>query len=934
MTQQIAIVSLKQSKPIDRLYQDVADYDLVIVPDSPLADALNRRLERPHFGPFAITPRRLATRRRETAEDRTAFLEVIEKTDFDWKQIAHTVGNILQCWEYQGNASAILAYERYNTPVTRTVVDILESIDTSSGLLTEYQIDGEKHGSVAVVGEQQLTTLERTILPESYDAIERFTDDTIDMAPFRIFDSPATIIDTVLETVTNETADRIAIVLDANSEYSPLIESALENAEIPYYGGPGFIDDPNHRALIQLLRWTTAGSDTRIRAVKSLLSCLGANVSVEHEEKRVSAVDDPKVEWLREFATRAETMDFESVLEAYEMQTGHKLETFREELATLGLMKKRVTPARIDQLTFYFDTYEVPIDRENEGVLLADAQSASFVDRPLVFFLGLDDGWTHDSPNRPWVDSDAEYERNLAGFQSLMQSGVEQYYLVRDVSGGTPVTPCLYFDALLENDFERFSELDSIQHTRPERPTKNGFQRESLDTNIEPTQLTTISQSSLNTYANSPRDYCFGRLVDSPDKHYFVEGNLFHDFAEFVVSHPEWVTDDRIDAVVELLIENTRPFHRQVDLETRRTEYRVGLQTIATYLRENVPDSTSFVTASSGWGTNQVAAHFDREVDSPIAERWFEDNDLRLKGKIDLIQSPTNLIDFKSGQKRSATQVTKRASITEPSDQPNFQALLYLTYWRRQQPDSTLEFTFFHFLETVDDVIAGDASLEDCLVTITYQPVSFEAYVQSRTVFDELCTDASNACTKTFSQTSYEIYRSVCETHEVPRARDADQMAKTPFGEALLAELIDEVGDYKYVKKGWKQACRHLCRYRKEGFFAGDLDEFERFVGEELEALNRYRRGDERFPINGRAGEPNYRYVNNRDMLLTEPRALGRSRPEGSSSRTDTRSREDSRSPNEPLSQTESSARAKRNERGRHQIPNTNRTDSDSEGVR
>ena len=79
-------MSIKRSKPIDRLYEEVAEYDLVIVPDAPLASALNRRLEHPHFGPFAITPRRLAARRRETAEDRLAFLEVISQTDFSWKQ--------------------------------------------------------------------------------------------------------------------------------------------------------------------------------------------------------------------------------------------------------------------------------------------------------------------------------------------------------------------------------------------------------------------------------------------------------------------------------------------------------------------------------------------------------------------------------------------------------------------------------------------------------------------------------------------------------------------------------------------------------------------------------------------------------------------------------------------------------------------------------
>ncbi|ELY96178.1 hypothetical protein C483_00090 [Natrialba hulunbeirensis JCM 10989] len=865
-------MSLKQSKSIERLYQEVADYDLVIVPDSPLADALNRRLERPHFGSFAITPRRLATRRRETAEDRTAFLEIIDETDLSWKEIAYTVGNVLQCWEYRGSADAILEYDAFDTPATRTVVDLVDSLQTSSRLLTEYEIDGGTDKSVVVVGERQLTNLERSILPNEYASIDRFTGKTFDLPAFRIFDSPAAIVDAVLDTVTQENADDVGIVLNSSSDYSPLIESALETAEISYYGGPGFMDVRDHRAFVQLLRCTTAGSDTRVHSVKPLLSCLGATVPVEHDEKRLVDVDDPEIDWLREFTRQTDALTFEAALNAYEDRTGRTLEAFRDELEELGVLEDPITADAIDRLAFYLETYEVPIDRDNEGVLLADAKSASYVDRPVVFYLGLDEEWTHDSPNRPWVDRDAEYERNIDSFQSLLQSGATQHYLVQDVAGGSPITPCLYFDELLETEFERFSDLESVRHDRSNRSLGDGFDPEPLDVAVEPERVEAVSQSSLNSYINSPRDYFFGRLVETPDKHYFVEGNLFHDFAEFVVNHPEFVDDACLEEVVDVMIEETRAFHRTLDLETQRTRYRIGLETICEYLDEQTPTEMTFLTPSSGWGTNFFAEYFDRDVDSPATERWFEDEDLRLKGKIDLVQSPTQLVDFKSGSRNSASQVIKHASIEEPSDKPNFQALCYLTYWRQQQPAEPLEFTFFHFLETLDDVVAGEATLEDCLTTVTYHPAAFDEYVQSQLVYEELCEDAANDCNKTFSKTDYETYVSVFDTHEIPKTRDADEMADSAFGEALVEHLVEDVGDYKYVKNGCMQAFRHLCGYRKEGYFEEDIDAFERFVDEQLEELNRYRRGENRFPICGRADEPNYRYVNNRDMLLTESR--------------------------------------------------------------
>ncbi|MBP1921401.1 hypothetical protein J2751_000390 [Halorubrum alkaliphilum] len=861
-------MSIKRTKPLDELYRAVSDHDLVIVPDSPLADAINRRIDHPQFGPFAITPRRLATRRRETEEDRTAFLNAIHETDLTWKEVSRSVGDVLQCWEYRGRPDAILEYDGFDTHRTRTVVETIRSVGTASEILTHFRID--EGSTVAVVGESQLTELERSILPDEYDSIDRFTAEPFDLPPFRIFESPGAIVDALLDTITASNADDIAVVLDEGSEYSPLVESALETAGIPYYGGPGFMDDPDHRAFVQLLRSLTGGSNTRVRSVKPLLSVLGEEISVDHDEKRLAEIAGEELEWLAPLLDAPDRVTVGEALATYEARSGAELESLEAEIADLGVLSEPVSAELVDRLTYYFDTYEVPVDRENEGVLLADANAASFVDRPLVFHLGLDEEWMHTSPNRPWVDRDEEFERNLDGFRSLIQSGTERHYLVLDSAGGTPVTPCPYFSELFDEDFERFSDLNSIRHTRISRSDTEGFDREALDASIEIESTESVSQSGLNAYANSPRDYFFDRIVDSPDTHYFAEGTLFHDFAEFTVAHPEIVDSHSIDDLVDAMVQEVRAFHRPVDVPTRRTRYRVGLETIREFLAEHGPTDASFVTPASGWGENFFAELFDVPVESPVAERWFDDAELGLKGKIDLLGSPTTLIDHKSGRRKRASRVIRDSSLAEPSDTPNFQALAYLTYWRRQRPGERLQFTFFHFLETLDDAVVGDASLDDCLTTVTYRPRSFAEHVASGEVFEELREEAANDCTKTFSKASYGTYRDAFDAYSPPRTRDADELAASSFGEALTDRMVAAVGDYEYVRNGCMQAFRHLCRYRKEGYFETDLDEFERFVDEHLSELDRHRAGDERFPIEGRAGEPNYRYVSHRDLLLTE----------------------------------------------------------------
>ncbi|ADQ68576.1 PD-(D/E)XK nuclease family protein [Halogeometricum borinquense] len=857
---------ITRAKSIDALYEECKGFDLVLVPDAPMASALNRRLDRPHFGPFAITPRRLAAQRREQDEYRLSFLESIESTDLDWKEASHAVGNIHQCWEYQGTAESILEYELFRTAATRTVVNCVSESDTTLRRLTEYTIDADT--SVAVVGLTQLTALERSILPPDYETIDPFADETFDYPPFRVFDSPAAIVDAVLDTVTQENADDVGVVLDAASQYSSLIESAFEAAGIPYHGGPGFDDLPHHRTFLQLLRSAHAGRETRISDVRPLLTRFGKSIDIEHDEKRLYDSDQQAANWLLELHDEVRTGTFSAALDAYESAADTVLDAFRDELSTLGLLTDPVTEEAVDRLEFYVQTYDIPVDHGNEGVLLADAKSAAHVDRPVVFYLGLDEGWTHSPPRRPWVDRDREFERNIQQFQLLLQNGIDQYYLVQDTAGGTPVTPCLYFEELFDETFERFSDLDSVPHSRAFRTTADGFAKEPLD--IAAAEVTTISQSSLNTYVNSPRDYFFSRLLDTPDKDYFREGNLLHDFAEYYVAHPESVTDETLAEVAEIILDEVDPFLRGVDREVRHTKYRLGLQTIVEFLDTNPPHGDEFVAGNDGWGRNFFAEYYDRPIDTPHTERWFENSDLGLKGKIDLVHDSTHLLDYKSGSKKSAHSIVKHSALDPPSDKPNFQALLYLAHQRTVQPDQELQFTFFHFLETLDDIVAGEASLDDCLTTVTYYPHTFAEYVATEAVFNELKSEAANDCNKTFSKTEYEEYRAIFETHELPQTRDSDELIDSEFGHALTARMKENVGDYKYVKNGCKQALRHVLRIRNKNYFADDVDAFEQFVQERLEELNARRAGDERFPVGGLGGDPNYRYVDNRDCILEE----------------------------------------------------------------
>lgn len=855
-------MSIQRTKPVERLYEEVSDYDLVLTPDAPLASAINRRVNVPQFGTFATTPRRLAAGRREQAEDRSAFLEVIDRTDHDWKSISYVIGNVLQCWEHQGTIESILDYDSYVDEETSDLVDIMAELQSTSRSLTEYTIDEE---SLAVVGEEQLTTLERAILPEEYDQVDLFTTETFDYPSFNIFDSSADIVDAILDTVTATTADNVAVVLDASSRYSSLIEAAFDTAGIPYYGGPGFIDEPHHRAFLNLCRTGFRGTETTVGDVKPVLTQMGVDVAIDHDNKRLHEAPVPETAWIRDFCQSITAYTFAAALDEYESLTNTSLVSFQEELAKLGVADSPVSPETVDELAYYFQTYEVPVERENEGVLLADAKSAGYVDRPVVFHVGLDEDWTHSPPQRPWVDTRAQFQRYLTQFQLLIQSGVEQYYLVQDTQGGQPVTPCLYFGELLEEDYDQFSDLDSVSHHRPVADGETGFEKVEID--IETETVEAISQSSLNKYVNCPRDYFFSRLVDGPDRDYFTEGNLFHDFAEFYVNHPEVIDADAISDVVDVMVEEARPLFAGTDEPLRRRTYRIGLETIVEYLNARGPESEDFLTPASGWGCNFFADYFDEPIDSPLTERWFENTSLGIKGKIDLVKAPDHLVDFKSGRKKSRRTVVKQAAINPPNDTPNFQAALYLCHYRTKHPDEPIKFTFFHFLDTLDDIITGNADLNDTLTTIQYYPWTFDEHVGSRHAYETLL-DGYNDCVATFDDLGFETYTEIMQRLSFPETTEKDELRGSEFAVAFTEAVTDQTGDDVDAEKGCDQAIRALNGVRKKTFFREDLDAIEGFVADRIEELNTYRRGDDRFPVEGIGGEPNYRRVDHRDLIL------------------------------------------------------------------
>jgi uncharacterized protein (DUF2164 family) len=201
-------------------------------------------------------------------------------------------------------------------------------------------------------------------------------------------------------------------------------------------------------------------------------------------------------------------------------------------------------------------------------------------------------------------------------------------------------------------------------------------------------------------------------------------------------------------------------------------------------------------------------------------------------------------------------------------DDPNFQAILYLLHLREVKKNQKLKFTFFHFLDNIEDEMSGEADLEDNIVTLTYYPSRFNEFVQEREVFNYIIDGVaeSNDRRKTLEKLGYEIYKNFFSDKQIENQYDKDAIQESGLAEEFLEFAKAEIGDYKYVEKGCKDALKQIVYLRKENYFEEDLDAFESFLDTQLDLVNDYRENG--FPVqNPEIEEVDNEELEKRDMI-------------------------------------------------------------------
>ncbi len=851
---------IDKRKSIDQLYQEVKDFDLVLTLEPVLAEALVARLEKPVLGHFATTPRRLIYSEEGGEQFRQeVFLKLVEEHGMSWRQASYILQNVLDCWQNTGSLEKIKKYERFDGEEFETVFNVLEETENPFKAMEDHEIGTET--DVAVIGLKDFNELDRKVLPEDYEEVELFTDEERELPEFKLFESSNQLIQSLKENVERVGPENTGIVVDPESPYQSLIESVFEAEETPFIDKTDLSEDNDLRTLINLVRIGLSRKNVRVKDVKPILEEMDYTVSKAEENMYIN--DTEGLEQFKEFLNVLQYLEFGEAVERYYSLTEKRLENVENLLNELNLLEETVSVEKVNDLEYFLDSFELTESETSEGVVIADPTNVSVIDRPVVFFIGMSSSWTRQVEQKPWLDREREEQKNLRGFTSLIQSGTQQIYMVQEMEMNQYITPCYHFNQALNTDFSNFADLPHTRYAPETEPGGDGFEKKS--TVIDTRKVTTLSQSRLSSLALSPRLYYFEKLVSDAEDENIEKGNIFHDYAEFHINHPEFVESLEIQEILEVMIKHVKPYVEELELEKLETELKIGLQNIQEFLDSYEVEDRTYEQYEKHDGGNRFAEHYDKPVRSNITEMSFKDKELGAKGKVDLIMNKKHLVDYKSGRKYDAKNIVEGSNVElyEDVDWPDFQAIMYLTYLRKHVPGEKLRFTFLNFLHNMEDRINGKGSLNDNKVTVTYYPESFEEKITDLEMYEHLLKNSGKTSyqRKLLTKLGCPEFRKFFKNHEIEKPFSKEEIKSSKTAEKFKELGKEEVGDYKYVKKGCEQVLESLVEFRRSNYFKEDLDRFEEFLEQKIEELNRYKK--EGFPLNAEPDD-----LPKRDMML------------------------------------------------------------------
>ncbi len=792
---------IRTSKSIERIFEEAKGYDLVITNDAPLATALNRLVEAPRLGYFAMTPRQIASKFSVSVFSRLflkneVIVEITKLTGEPLKIIHQNLEKIWEIWNYTG----LLDSCKKHFPESTALILLLEKFPTIEMAMENFDEAFYEDKKIAVIGIELFNELDKQVLPRKGkfpDTIGLFSEENFHFEKSYLFNSFNELVNQTVALINKENENEVAIVLNPDSEYLNVIKARLRENNISLNLKEFLSSDIRTRNILSLISLSFEISDLKVSDVILLESILDS-VKIDRKYSNYflrrymdSVNGNQPLKSIYEFMCRIGSYTYEEFFET--LKKNYRIEV-RGELVKitehLELAKEKINADNLNLINYFIRFIDAEVSRSGDGVLIVNALNSAFIDRHIVFFIGMDESWTRINPEKSYSDRKEEEEKNLAKFQVLLSQGKVKFNFVLGVKENVIVSPCYYFNILADRNISGF-ENEFFKATRV-KYAPNIENKESKHIPRSPADIrkvTEISPSALAEFVNCPKGYSYSYIMPDEEQPHFTKGNLLHYFAEFYFNYPEYATEN-FEFLLEKIVDKYKGFIKDSIVNIEKTNFRIGMKVIKLFLDEKPfdklkPDKIEL------FNNNFLFELTGKEKLYSNTEQRLSGNRAKISGKIDLFSGNT-IVDYKSGRAKklrpSILQEFKMEEMKENLDSDiGFQTVAYMA-GKRDDVKGNLEFIYVYLLSEIGNFITDNFELENIFSNVTYIPKTFREYIESREGYDFLL--ARDTKEKIFEKLGFEDYkRVISENFDEECFYDKNTM-KNVFGHPIREVLI------------------------------------------------------------------------------------------------------------------------------------------------
>ena len=769
---------INKIKPIKQLYKEASIYDLVITNDAPLNTALNREINKPQLGKFALTCQNIGSKysnylyTSENIENFDLVLLICDKLKYNYKQSLYYVQNVMRVWKTLGSHSAAI---EYLSDDEKKVLDVLVTVSTSEMAMEKCDISFLKRNKVCSIGESMFNNLDKCVLPSEFESIDVFTDDSLDLKSEKLylFNSQKSIIDKTVSMIKSAIEDNkdsnknevsgsspsnisnsVAIVLDLKSDYLPVLKAKLINNNISINETLNLVDSFRLREYISLLDLAFNRHNLKVSDVYASSDLFGFDINEKYYNYNFNDIckRDEKCSKFNSFLDELLNGTFGDLFDKFsERSSDTSFSSFSEVslpvelmelLYKINLFDKKLSVDDLIDLKFCIENFDITLSQERSGVLLVDCKNSSFINREFIFYIGIDSNWTKSVLKKDFIDYDEEFTRNKNNFVILIQQGEQRFFFTTEHTAGEKTLPPFYFNSLLDCDVSSFDDVFSVYDVNSpiEKNDVLNFGIEVLDESVlekEKVLKHNLSNSKISAYSQCPKKIAYSKLDTGCDMEHFTKGNLIHEFAEFYVCYGEFVKSNKIDVMVDLIIDEMKFITNKYELDVLRTEVKFCLISLMEFIDNlKLDTNVDFLKSegsSSKFEKNTFSKAFDKKINLNNVEYRFSDNDIKINGFIDLVVNSSEIVDYKTGKLKGVKDIIERSNFNEFETYADFQAYCYFSILRKHS-SGNLVFKYFHPLVNVYNSLT-DKDCEVDSLKVNYIDMDFIDYFYSDSFF-------------------------------------------------------------------------------------------------------------------------------------------------------------------------------------------------------